>query len=480
MIILYWALFVVSCIVVLVLIIAALGITSSDAKNDSSAVYLLPTSCLFTGFVLLTGKEIFPVSTIMLIWKITIAIICFISLILFLAHRRKSVHYFISLIINLGLGGIPFLTKLSIQPSNITAPFLEYFNIEFPMIILSFWLPLLVICLLTALAFSYRKQKYFISTQQSGSNIGNSYENPSFEHTLYKLSLENLSEKISSNNASLNYQFGKISKSIDDLRSIYIDQIVLLQKDSKNDNNENVSSTFIDKIEKDIRDIKSTILQTKNGSLNEINNQTIIRELYHFLATPLASIETNCILINSKIGSTGKNKEVNDYLNIINTSVNICKGVLNTYREIELLPSNISTYKLSELISSSFEVYKQKENKNISIDIQLTDSYSDLNHYYLMSTLLPLLENAVVASKEKTVVQIEETANTILISNSYSGNIEIEDLKKNGFSTKEGHIGTGLFIVRHLLSARDLGELQCYKKGSRMIFEIPIKKHQHE
>ena len=94
-----------------------------------------------------------------------------------------------------------------------------------------------------------------------------------------------------------------------------------------------------------------------------------------------------------------------------------------------------------------------------------------------MSTLLPLLENAVVASKEKTTIQIEETGNTILISNSYSGNIEIENLKKNGFSTKEGHVGTGLFIVRHLLSARKLGELQCYKKDSRIIFEIPIKKH---
>lgn len=391
MIVLYWALFVVSCIVVLVLVIAALGITSSDAKDDSSAVYLLPTSCLFTGFVLLTGKEIFSVSTIMLIWKISIAIICLISLILFLAHRRKSVNYFIGLMLNLGLGSIPFLTKLSIQPSNSTVPFLEYFNIEFPMIILSFWLPLLVICLLTALVLSYRKQKYFIATQQSNNNIGKNYENPNFEHTLYKLSLENLSEKISSNNASLNYQFGKISKSIEDLRNIYIDQIASLQNDSYNDKSGNTSSTFIDKIEKDIRDIKSTILQAQNSSLNEINNQTIIRELYHFLATPLASIETNCILINSKIDFTGKNKEINDYLNIINTSVNICKGVLNTYREIELLPSNISNYKLSELISSSFEVYKQKENKNILIDIQLTDSYSDLNHYYLMSTLFAIV-----------------------------------------------------------------------------------------
>lgn len=477
MIILCWTLFVVSCAVVLVLVIAALGIISNDAKDDSSAVYLLPASCLFTGFVLLTGKEIFPVPTIILIWKIIIAIICFISLILLFAHRKKSVNYFIGLILNLGLGSIPFLTKLSIQPSNATLPFLEYFNIQFPMVILSFWLPLLVICLLTAFVFSYKKQKYFISTQQSNNNIGNNYENPNFEHTLYKLSLENLSEKISSNNASLNYQFNKMLKSIEDIRNIYMDQIMMLQKNSNNGRSENIPSTFIDKIEKDIRDIKSTILQASNNSQGEINNQTIIRELYHFLATPLASIETNCILINSKIAPTVKNKEVSDYLNIINTSVNICKGVLNTYREIELLPSNISNYKLSELISSSFEVYRQKENKNVSIDIQLTDSYNDLNHYYLMSTLLPLLENAVVASKEKTTIQIEETGNTILISNSYSGNIEIENLKKNGFSTKEGHVGTGLFIVRHLLSARKLGELQCYKKDSRIIFEIPIKKH---
>lgn len=477
MIILYWGLFIISCIVIFILNVAALSITLNDAKNDSSAVYLLPISCLFTGFILLTGKEIFPVSTIMLIWKITIAIICLMCFILFLIYKRKSINYSISLILTVGLGSIPFFNKLSIQPSNATVPFLEYFNIEFPMIILSFWLPLLIICLLTAIVFSSRKQKYFISTQQSSNNIKSDYDNPSFEHTLYKLSLENLSEKIASNNASLNYQFGKMSKLIEELKGEYLDQIVLLQKNSNNNKNARISPTFIDKIEKDIKDIKLTILQAQNGGLNKINNQTIIRELYHFLATPLASIETNCILIDSKIGYTVKSKEIYDYLNIINTSVNICKGVLNTYREMELLPSNISNYKLSELIKSSFEVYKQKENKDISIDIQLTDSYNDLNHYYLMSTLLPLLENAVVASNEKSIIQIEETGNTILISNTYSGNIEIENLKKNGFSTKEGHIGTGLFIVRHLLNARNLGELRCYKKDARIIFEVPIKKH---
>lgn len=483
----YWALFILSCIVVLTLLIAALGFLFNDSTDDSAAAYLLPTSCLFTGFILLTGKEIFPVLTIILVWKTSVAIIFLISLLLFLRNRKKSKNYFVSMLLSLLLSSIPYISRFTVQPSNTTVPFLEYFNIEFPMIILSFWLPLSVICLLTAFVFSNKKQKYYIAAQQTNSNFERSiysqdienknYENKNFEQILFKLSLENLSEKISSNNVSLSNQFGKLSKSIEELRNIYLDQFILLQNYSNDGNKGSLPSTFIDNLEKDISVIKSTILQGQNIKPSEANNQTIIRELYHFFATPLASIEANCIFIKSKIPSSEKGKVINDCLDKINTSVNIFKGVLNTYREIELLPSTNSNFKLSELISSSFEVYKQKESKDISIDIQLSDSYSDLNPYYLMSTLLPLLENAVVASKEKSTIQIVEKENTILISNTYIKNVEVNDIMKNGFSTKKEHIGTGLFIVRHLLNARDLGDLQCYKKDSHIVFEIPIKKY---
>ena len=82
---------------------------------------------------------------------------------------------------------------------------------------------------------------------------------------------------------------------------------------------------------------------------------------------------------------------------------------------------------------------------------------------------MPILANAVRASKENTEIEVLELDGVISISNTYAEDIDISNLEKDGFSTKEGHRGMGLYTVRHLLSSRNGMNLKVYRTCNNMI-----------
>lgn len=232
----------------------------------------------------------------------------------------------------------------------------------------------------------------------------------------------------------------------------------------------------VEKIEKDLATLSNRVSITNVKQLT-VTNQILVRELTHFIATPLATIETTCDLIPNSLSANSEEK-LNQYITRIKSAVNICKGILQTYREIFLCSVSSEDSSLKNLINDSFEVYKGGKNVSIKIDVQ--DKYDGVNNYYILSTILPVLANAVRASKENLEIEVIELQGTIKISNTYLDNVEISDLETEGFSTKENHKGMGLYTVRHLLASRKAGTLKISKQDEKIVFEIPICIQDHE
>lgn len=205
------------------------------------------------------------------------------------------------------------------------------------------------------------------------------------------------------------------------------------------------------------------------------SNIMLIREITHFIATPLASIEGNVELLGKTLSQKKADKNLVNYIDRIKTSLTICKGILETYREIYLCSKSDDKFGLRELIEETFELYREREHKKLVLNTNIQSSYPSYSNYFMMSLLLPILSNAVTASSENTTVELIESKGVVKISNTYVDDVDIDKMEVDGYSSKPEHYGLGLYTVRHLLSTRKLGKLKCYKQNNRVYFEIPIK-----
>ena len=93
----------------------------------------------------------------------------------------------------------------------------------------------------------------------------------------------------------------------------------------------------------------------------------------------------------------------------------------------------------------------------------------------MMSLIMPLLSNAVTASRESSTIELIESNGIIRISNTGQSDVDITLFETDGYSSKPNHYGLGLYTVRHLLASRKMGKMKCRKENNRIIFEIPIK-----
>ena len=114
------------------------------------------------------------------------------------------------------------------------------------------------------------------------------------------------------------------------------------------------------------------------------------------------------------------------------------------------------------------------------MNLKINNQYEGISNYYILSTILPVLSNAVTAARENSTIEIQEIGGIVKISNTYEGDVDVRLFDQDGYSSKENHRGMGLFTVRHFLARRKLGNLIYYKKDNRIYFEIPIIPQDHE
>lgn len=458
-----WILFVIICLLILMPFIIAI-INLSDNSKEGNTSYLFTLSILLSGLIPIVGINIIDGDSLINSWHIILGVLFLIHVLITLYNIRKNIHYILSFFLS-GLLVILFF----FYRSEVTVSKVDLFpklNVDIPMVLFTFWIPLAAIFIITALLLR-RKEVHYINVPTNEKTANRTTVTSSMENTLMRRSIEDLSQKMAQQHSDVVLSIQSLSKDFARLKFQNV-----FNSNGKVSVTDKIIVEMIGKLETNIA-MLSNKFETIDIKQMTVTNQILVRELTHFIATPLATIETTCDLIQGLLTPKYNNRDkINQYIIRVRSSVNICKGILQTYREIFLCSISSDNSLLRDLIKESFEVYRGGKNVSIHIDVQ--DKYDGVSNYYILSTILPILANAVRASKENNVIEVIESEGIIKISNTYSEDIEISNLEKEGFSTKENHRGMGLFTVRHLLASRKAGKLVFYKKDNKIFFEIPI------
>lgn len=459
----YWILFVIVCLAVLALNFIFWINVSESKRTGGASGYLTSLSCLISGLIPILGFNVLDSNIILLAWKICIIVIAMIHALVSLNNIKQNPHYIISLIFTILLVSAPFVYMGEMIPLP-QYDLLSSFGYDYPQSIVTFWLPATVVVVVASLILRKHENHYVTIEGQDVSK--QSLTEKAFESPLLRLTLEKLSSQVSENQE-------KTEKSLKDLKNqLILFQLHGLSNQSKNSDNNGVDMKIVSQLLSDLEMIKHRLSVVQVKQMN-VTNQDLIRELNHFIATPLATISTVANLLQSSYSSKTKDKyKIESQLERLRTSVELCKGIMSTYREIFLQVTQVDdTLDLNSMVKETINALRGK--KQIKYNVQIKSKYDNVSNYYMLSTLVPLLSNAITASKENTTIEVREVDGKIIISNTYQGEINVADFDKEGYSTKTDHRGMGLYTVRHLLSSRGFPTLTYYNEGNRIIFEVP-------
>ena len=244
-----------------------------------------------------------------------------IQIIVWIFNLKDSVHYTFSLILTVAIICCILLcnSSLTITKSGL----LPNFEWELPMILMSFWLPLATILIIVALLLRRREINYVNVPSKEKRNIEYLSEPQSMEVVLMRRTIENLTQKIVQQYHDLSTNIREISK---DLNKLKVQKVI----GAKN-NTANSEKMFIDTIEKMEKVLTIISNRSYSTEVNQITitNQVLVRELTHFIATPLATIESTCDLIQD-VSRSDDTEKLNQYITRIKSAVIICKGILQT------------------------------------------------------------------------------------------------------------------------------------------------------
>lgn len=466
-----WILFGTICIITLIPPFVFIVTFFNDDDDDEAGgfSYLMPLTALMMGFFPIVGSLVINVEILSCIYWIAETVIFALLFLITIFHVRRNPHYLFSLLLTLGVDAFMLLSHSTISLKH-DLPFYGSFSFELPESLCSIWLPLFIISIVFALLLK-RKETNFVHVFNDDVADKERKIDDSFSEVLIRKSIENLSEKFSMQNE---YMMSKMEHLFNLLNRINITTMSV--GDKKNDKLYRPMLDSLQSLSAKVDALLASQNDTKAVLASNTSNILLIKEITHFIATPLASIESNCNLLMDTFNSNSKKNEQNlIWVRRILTAVSMCKGILETYREIYLSTKSDDTCGLKELVNSTFDLYKERDKKKLKLNTNIKDSYMSCSNYYMMSLIMPLLSNAVTASEDSSTIEIIESNGIIRISNTYINDVDIALFEKDGYSSKPNHYGLGLYTVRHLLASRKLGKMKCQKENNRIIFEIPIK-----
>lgn len=465
-----WILFGTICIITLIppfiFIVTFFNVDDDEAGGFS---YLMPLTALMMGFFPIVGSLVINVEILSCIYWIAETVIFALLFLITIFHVRRNPHYLFSLLLTIGEDAFMLLSHSTISLKH-DLPFYGSFSFELPESLCTIWLPLFIISIVFALLLK-RKETNFVHVSNDDVADKERKIDDSFSEVLIRKSIENLSEKFSMQNE---YMLGRMELLFNLLDRINITTMSV--GDKKNDKLYRPMLDSLQSLSAKVDALLASQNDTKAVLASNTSNILLIKEITHFIATPLASIESNCNLLMDTLNSNSKKNEQNlIWVRRILTAVSMCKGILETYREIYLSTKSDDTCGLKELVNSTFDLYKERDKKKLKLNTNIKDSYMSCSNYYMMSLIMPLLSNAVTASEDSSTIEIIESNGIIRISNTYINDVDIALFEKDGYSSKPNHYGLGLYTVRHLLASRKLGKMKCQKENNRIVFEIPIK-----
>lgn len=456
----YWILFVIVILVVTIPTLIVLAQISDEKDEAGPTSYLTLVTCVLSGLVPIVGIQVVDYSVVSIIWKVVIGLNLIISLVCCINYGKRNGHFIVSFILLLALSAFPFIYYGEIVPtekSNIS----QYFDSTFPMSLLTFWGPLFLLGVLLGYVVTPKQKKEVLLPS---SNLVS-------EYTVERIAADRLSRMLKTQEDALRDQVKTVNALVEQIQM----QALLAKFPNSENKLDSKVGALLSRLIDDVAILKSHASQYEVNKIN-IDQEMLVRELTHFIATPLATIDASCKALQSMPLKGKEHARLVENFDRILSAVNICNGILSTYREIFAGGKIEGGHRLSELISSSFDIYKSSSGKELRLNMKVDDTHEGISNYYIMSMVLPLVSNAVVAAKPKTSIEVLEVNGMIRISNTFIQDVDVSNFEIEGYSSKgNGHRGMGLFTVKHLLARRKLGNLNYYKKDNRIYFEVPIK-----
>ena len=210
------------------------------------------------------------------------------------------------------------------------------------------------------------------------------------------------------------------------------------------------------------------------------NSDRLIREVSHALNTPLSHIEAALITLDTEARRSGRT-DLQDRLNTVLTSVQMCKSIIASFREAILSTKATTAWSptsLSAAVASAAQMLADAESRNLVVEVNLPEMINGFSNNYVVGLLLPLIENAIDSARPGTAVSISarDTGYTTQIDVSSTPDTlpASNEIYVDGFTTKPGHNGTGLSIVQHLLSTRPGAQLSHNVAGRSIVFTIKL------
>jgi signal transduction histidine kinase len=203
---------------------------------------------------------------------------------------------------------------------------------------------------------------------------------------------------------------------------------------------------------------------------------SIVREIAHSLNTPLAQIEATILAIEPQ----------SEKISGILEAARICKSFLAAFREVATVSGDAEAWEpesLSGSLKAAADVYGSRVEKELHLRVNVPDRIPEYDNNYILAIMLPILENAIEAAEPSGSVEVEALtgpdANIILVSNDSLIKFLPEDIYESEYSTKSGHSGFGLAVVRRLVAARPGASVRHDVNAGRVVCTVNLPRRRH-
>jgi K+-sensing histidine kinase KdpD len=217
-----------------------------------------------------------------------------------------------------------------------------------------------------------------------------------------------------------------------------------------------------------------------------VARQNIVREISHALYTPLSRIDA----IASNVTAESPNRTIIEKMEKAKSAVEICYAYLAGYRNVINVTEKTSYWtpqSLKKAIQASSEVFIDATSKKPQIQIRAPESVRSVSNIFMLAVLLPLIENAVEASQNDDVINIDvhDVGGRVFasVTNPLHEEFPGDQVLTAGFTTKnisekarnsKSHEGLGLTIVQNLLSAIPQSHLNFEVSEGSVTFTVSM------
>lgn len=461
-----WILFVFLVLLFVTLYITSWVLLNDKTNKEQKGAGLSFFFCgLLSAFIFIPAIEIFNNNAAVVLWKVLAAITLLSSILvlIFSDHIQKQKSYKWSLLFIILATIIPFIIDLTISSDTTDViNFNNHYSLESLGLIGAIISILSTIVLIVFIVFTNKTRRKISELNHALLYYQNEYKNFSTFQKPYEKSLRE----------DLFILINQLENRISSLLKIK-------ENKSKNSDTNELTTNEIHDLNKKIDEIQKVmiLLGDRLFDKKEIDFD-LIRDLNHFFATPFATIEANTELLKSTKGIN------TTYLEKINNSIQLCKCIIETYRESLSFSNNQENVidSLKQTIGCAYNTYAERNEKILKPlnTTNIPDRFLSHNNHYLISIILPLLENAIQAAPNNSEIEINFNNNdrTIRISNMCDALPTLINLQTQGYSSKENHRGNGLMIVKSLLSLKNRGTLtsEIDEKNNKVIQTIKLTK----